>query len=473
MPVVSFSGLASGIDGDSIIKALVDARRKAEVPLKDKLTANDSESKAFEDLNTKLLSLNDTVAKFLTLSGGGVSKTASSSNEDAVSAVVDSSVAVSGLTVNVSQLARAATLSFDDRFATRDTALFPNLSQPSTIQFSLGTGESQQTFDVPVTNTTTLEELAASISAAAPGKLQASVANAGTAANPQYLLMVNGAQMGTAAGTVAISVPEELTSGGLFSKYQLQQAQDAKLTVSGIGEITRASNTINDVVPGLSLNLKQAGTGSTTIAINTDATSTSDKVAAFVGALNELIKYSRDNSSITQQSSDDKKETINSYGTLARSQLDEQAVTALRQAISGASSGTGVSEIRIFADLGVTTEKDGTYKFDPAKFSEAVAKNPAAVNEILRRAGDAIGATGGVINQYTKFDGYIDQATSGNQSESDSMNDSLARMEASITAEETRLRQTFTNLEKTISDLNSKSSALLSLLVPISNNKSR
>ena len=90
MPDIKFSGLASGIDGEAIIQATIEARRLAAIPLENKVTQNESESTALEEFNTRLLSIRDSVKEFLTLAGGAVSRTASSSNEDSVVGIASS-----------------------------------------------------------------------------------------------------------------------------------------------------------------------------------------------------------------------------------------------------------------------------------------------------------------------------------------------------------------------------------------------
>ncbi|MCB0358641.1 MAG: hypothetical protein KDD44_03370, partial [Bdellovibrionales bacterium] len=164
MPTVSFSGIASGIDGDAVIKALTDAKAVQKLPLENKRQAAEDESDGIEELQTKLLAFRDTLNDFLTLSGGAIIKSATSSDDDAVSVSASNNAPTSATTItSVSQLAKAATLSFDDRFSSATDPLVPALGGSTTISITLGTGASAQTYDVDISATTTLAELASDI----------------------------------------------------------------------------------------------------------------------------------------------------------------------------------------------------------------------------------------------------------------------------------------------------------------------
>jgi flagellar hook-associated protein 2 len=469
MATVSFSGLASGIDGDAVIKALLDSRRLVEVPLQNKITNNDDENSALEEFNTRLLTLGDKLEDFLTLSGSAVSKSAKSSNDDAVQAVAGASALTSSTTIEVLKLAKYATVSFADKFTTLDQPIAPGLSAPATIDLTVGSGSSAEVVSVEIDGTTTLNELVQKINDAGDGKVQASTINMGTASDPQYILVLNGLNSGVEKGTLSVNMSPEIIAQGIFQTPTVSQAQDALVDVSGIGQVSRSSNQISDLIPGLSLELKQEGTGPVTISVAGDAEKTAMKLNDLVEAINQVISYCNDNSTIERVEDEDS--VSNTFGTLARTRVDEQVVDAIKQALSGSVSTITGSEVRVFADLGVTTQRDGTLKFDKDAFIKAASKNGPAVEQILHQFADRLGTTEGVVSQYTKFQGIIERAQDANDQETESLNDRLARLERSLEQQKEMMVKIFANLESTMSQLNSTSQSLTSILSGLSSSQ--
>lgn len=464
MPTISFSGIASGIDGDAVIQALTDAKRIQQVPLENKIVAAEAETKALEDFNSKLLGLRTSLNSFMTLSGGALSKAATSTDDKLVAVSASSNAPASSTTISsVSQLARAAVFSFNDRFAAADEPLAPGLTAPTSIEITLGQGSSAETFNIEIDETTTLADLAGSINEAAPGKLLGSVVNLGTEENPEYTLLLNGQQSGLDKGFLTVSVPPEVSNEGIFQGYTLEQAQNAIFTIAGLGQIERQSNTVSGLIPGLTITLKQTTTNPVVLNVANDADKTAGRVEEFVAKFNELITLSRESSVIAQETGENG-ETKNVYGDLARTSTDENAIGAIKTALASAFSGVSGSSVQIFADLGFKTTNDGTIEFNSQAFMAAVAKDPTAVENLLSKFADATASTTGIISNYTKFNGLIDTATQSNDQEIKGLNERIERINRSIAAQEERLRKVFANLEATIGDMQNQANALSGIL---------
>ncbi len=462
MPVVQFSGLASGIDGQAITEALIDAQRLASAPLENKVTANEDETTALEEFNTRLLTLDSQVSDFLTFRGGAVEKNANSTNEDAVTAVASSDAAAATTTVSVLNLARSATVSFDDRFSSTDTPLAPGLVGAGSISISIGTGDELTTVDVPINSTTTLSGLVQAITDALPGKAQASFVNAGTETNPEYALLIQGVESGVELGTMSVSVSGNVSAEGILQGQNVLQAEDAVVDVSGIGQVRRAKNQINNLIPGVSLDLKQAGTGPTTISVASDASKTAEKVANMVEAFNALVEFSEENDRIERVETE--KGVTNVFGDLARTRVDDQAIESIRRALSSSISSIPDTSVRTMADLGITTERDGKLKFDESTFLESVGKDSRAVEGLLQGFADRVGSAEGTIAQYTRFNGLIDGAINANKNENDSINKRLERLEQNLDRQRESLNLLYSRLESRVSDLNSQGEALNNIL---------
>ncbi|MCC6219605.1 MAG: flagellar filament capping protein FliD [Deltaproteobacteria bacterium] len=463
MPTITFAGLASGIDTDSIIKATVDARRTAIIPLENEVKRNESETDSLEEFNTKLLALQDALKGFMTLNGGGISKTGTSSNPEAVSISAGSGALTSSTKVSVTSLASAATFSFNDRFSSYEEPLVPNLAGEASIDIAIGSGESAKTVSIAIDKTTTLSELANKINENSDIGISSSIINTSTEEAPQYALLISGLKSGTEAGLLQVSVASAITSEGIFQSSTLEQASDARFNVSGLGDISRSSNIVSDLLPGVTFELKQANASGVMLSVQEDVDATVAKFQTVIDAYNELIKYAREESKV-EQDTDEEGEIINVFGSLARNSIDERAISELKSAIATANSGIADSEVQIFADLGVTTARDGTLDFDSEKFREGMGKSPEAVEKLLNTLGDTVAGTNGTISQYTKYQGLIDVAVDANKRGTENLNEKIARIERNIDGEVERLRRIFTNLETTMSKLNSGANAIASIL---------
>jgi flagellar hook-associated protein 2 len=464
MPAITFSGLASGIDADAVIEALTDAKRVQQLPLEAKINQAEAESEAFDAINTTMLSLQSSLNDFLTLSGGAIVKKATSSNSDIVTATASTNAPTSSTTISsVDQLAKSATFTFDDRFTAVDEPLAQNLAAPASIDVTVGTGDSALLISVDVDDETTLADVATDINEQAEGKVVASIINVGTAADPQYTLLLNTQTTGLDTGTLSVSVDPAITNEGVFGGYQIEQAQDAVFTIAGLGQISKSGNLVSGLIPGISFELKQETTQAASINVTNDAEATAIKMEEVIGHINELILFSQEGSEISVDT-DTSGDSVNNYGILARTRTDENAIGELRTALTTSSSDIPTSAIQVFADLGITTERDGTIAFKIDTFQNAINNEAASVSQMLNKFADTVAATDGIVGNYTKFNGTIDLAQQSNDTEIKTLGEQIARIDKSIADMTERLRRTFTNLESRTAQLQSAGTALQSVI---------
>ncbi|MDD2943189.1 MAG: flagellar filament capping protein FliD, partial [bacterium] len=418
MPAISFSGIASGIDADAIIKATQDARRSAYIPLENQVSFNEEESTSLQEFNSKLLSLSDSLKDFMTLTGGAVERKASSSNPDAVAVTASSAAIASTHSFTVEQVAKSAFMSFAGRFSTPD-ALVDSTGAGGTVSFTFGQGDEQKAFSVEVGSGTTLADLALALNDQGAGVFNAAVINVGTAVAPSYALTVSGVQMGSGKGEMAVALSGGLAAASSLGAINLEQASDAVLNVTGLGQITRSSNTISDVIPGVTLSLK-GPTGLVTTSVTSDTDATTTKVEEFVTKLNELIAFAAEKNVVERVETE--RGVTNKYSSLAKTNVDNQALSAIREAISSVKSSSGGSA-QILADLGITIQRDGSYKFDKATFKESLASDEAGVQSLLQSFADKVSGSQGIIADYTKYQGQIERAVKSNETENQSASD--------------------------------------------------
>ena len=201
----------------------------------------------------------------------------------------------------------------------------------------------------------------------------------------------------------------------------LGTARDAAFKLDGLA-MTRTSNAIADLVPGLSLNLTGTNIGApTTIRFSDPGAGVTTLMNDLVGALNELA-------------GELKTQTDPQSGDLAR----DGGARAMRRAFSqlagsivlpGAASG----EPATLADLGLATNRDGTFRLDPDRLSATLKSAPDGVAAMF---------TTGIHGVYATFDKLSRRLTAAN--DPGSLSGSLTRLSAQkrdLGAEATKLAE--------------------------------
>ena len=471
MATLGFAGIASGIDTESLIRATSAASRRNRVtPLQQQVQELTDTNDALDSLTTRLSRLRTQVNKFNTLSGGPLEKNASTSDEAVLTAAAGRGTPSGSYVVTVSQIAKNGVFSFDDRWSSTSSIINGAIDNSAsagtrTVSIAVGLGSSRETIDLELTNTTTPAELVASFNDRS-SKAVATLVNIGTTATPSYALSVTAISEGTQDGTVALVSPtgSELLKGtAALQSGTTQSAADAQFSISGIsGTIIRPSNTVTDVVRGLSLNLRSVG--NSTVTIRDNVTGSAQLMSDFIDRLNEIITFVNEGNQVTQEES--KQEKVNTFGPLTKTSVDEGIISALRTAVSSAQAPSG-SSVRVFADLGIATQRDGTLSFDATKFRDSVTIEPSSVETLLKTFSDQIGITGGTIDSYTRFNGLIDGVENGNNLSIDNSNKRISEAEKIITQAEEQARARFARFESLMGNLQSQQSRLTSALASI------
>lgn len=468
---INFSGIASGIDSNALIDAVSEATRQQRVkPSQKKITELEETNSALAQLKTKLATLQSTTRNFSTINGGALTKQLTSTDETTVSGTAGNSATNGTYDITVVSRAKNATLSFDDAFTSPDQVLDATLTDPSdanrTVTFTLGASD-PQTVDIVITSTTTAEQFVTQFNEHEDNtRATATLINVGTASSPSYRIVINSNSEGLDAGQITYALGSELDTNSVLKPATTSQATDASFTIAGILDpITRSTNTVSDVIPGVTLNLNSLGNAK--VSITDDSAATAGKIQDFVDAYNDVVNFIKENNQITRQEDGEKVENV--FSPLARERIDDNLLFSLRSALAGSTYSSG-SQVRIFADLGITTERDGTLKFNKDQtqtslgFDAAIAAEPVSVNEIFKNFADQVALTGGTIDLYIGPLRLFESVTNSNNDLVRNLNERISQAEASITKQEETLRARFARLESIIGQMQSQQTALTSAL---------
>jgi len=162
---------------------------------------------------------------------------------------------------------------------------------------------------------------------------------------------------------------------------QLGTAANAAFKLDGL-EMTSASNTLTEIVPGLNLKLTGKNVGAPTqIGFSDTASAVTTFMQDLTSALNELVATL--NADVDPKS-----------GDLAR----DDGARALRRAMSQLAGtvimpNAAAGQPRTLADLGLATERGGTFRLDTARLSASVKSAPGAVSAMFTTGFDGVYST--------------------------------------------------------------------------------
>lgn len=365
-PLISFGGIASGLDTQSIIAALSSINQRPISLLEKKRAEFSSLRKRYEELETKLETLR-TKARDLATAKDFLAFAASSANTNVVKATANGSAGVGAFDVTVNTMAKAQ-VSASNGFADFETT-------------SAGTGTIQITVDgtqhaISIgTGQDTLEGIRDRINAAGIG-VSATIVSSGTGATP-YQLVLQSEETGTdSAFTVDLS-----SFTGSLSFTTQQAATNASVTVNGM-TFQRQTNTISDVVPGVTLDLVSTSASPVSISVTTDLEEIKKRVQGYVDAHTDLVNFVNNNIKAVN----DKGGPFNGESTVRgiKNRLLSQITSA----------GYPGGSLKSLAEIGVKLQNDGTLTFDSAKFDAVAIEKLDDVTNLTTKIGSFFDTAG-------------------------------------------------------------------------------
>ena len=430
MAIMDSIGPASGINVDSVISALTSFDNQQLQEINNQKATYQQDISAYGTLLSALSTFNDATTPLQTTDVLGLQ--AVSSNTSALTATATTSASPGTYNIQVNQLAQAQSIYSQD-YTDATTAVV--VTGTLTIQ----DGSSSPASITITSSNDTLNGIASAINSANAG-MTASVVNDGTG----YRLAVTSNATG-AANTIKITVADgdgtntDMTGlsalafdpkNSITNMTQSIAAQDASLTFNGIS-VTRSTNSISDLINGVTLNLGSAG--STVLTVSNDTAGLLSKVNAFVSAYNQAM------STIT--STNVAGVALNN-GPIYGSSIVNDITGAMTNITTNSYAGSSL------ALIGITHDQNGVLQVDQNMLNAAVAANPQQVVSALNAMSTALGSTlTDNINNIIpgQQDSYNNQISS--------LTDKANTMQENINNETTQIRNEYAQLEATISQL--------------------
>ncbi|HOW46552.1 MAG TPA: flagellar filament capping protein FliD [Rubrivivax sp.] len=255
-------------------------------------------------------------------------------------------------------------------------------------------------------------------------------------------------------------------SAGILTMAQALAAANAAATLNGL-PVSSASNTLGNVIDGLTLSLNKVTAAPVQVDARPDAESMRKAIDGFVTAYNDLNKL------IAEQTKYDA--ASKTAGTLQ----GDSAAVAMRsrlRSLLGESSGTSASFGRL-ADVGFDVQSDGSIKLDQTKLANGLANLPElrklfAHDDPLGDANDGIATRlRALADQFLGIDGSLSTRQDGLRARIERNQDRQAQLEDRIAMTEKRLRAQYTALDRQMASLTSLSGYVTQQMKTWSSNK--
>ena len=475
----SLNSFGSGLDVETIVKALVDAdvapktnhlnRREAE------LTA---ELSAVGSLKSKLSELNTTIEDLADCTAFDLLKIDS---PDAVSIVQTGSPSIGRYGVNITQLADSQVLA-SGGFASAATVvgtgtLTFNIGEPSYAAGSSGAYSgfapvSSKTVSVTIdSSNNTLSGIRDAVNASSVG-ITASLVVDGSQTRLLFTADESGASTAISITTDDADENDGDSSGlsqlaynidsGSFvgNLSEVRSSKDAVFSLNGLS-LTNSSNTIAGLVDGLDFTLNSVTSSEAAVVITKDTAAIEAKVQSFVTAYND---YKKTFDSLTDYELD--------TGVLSGDSTARRLQSVIRSSITDVVDNANTS-IAALSELGIEADRYGDLSLDSATFQSKLSSKPEDMklffsgNVVTSGLSDNTDSAGMADRLKSSIDDYITASTgmlSTKETRIDSaledITDDRLDVVARMTSLEERYTKQFTAMDTLVSQLRSTSDFL-------------
>jgi flagellar hook-associated protein 2 len=361
--LIQFGGLASGLDTQAIIDALLGVQAVPKLQAEAQLEEQNQKLELIGTIEGYVKALRDK-AQELSTAAGFLKKTSSISQEGVASISVTGAAAAGSHTLIVNSLASAARHTFD-AVADPDADV-----GGGTISFTYG----GTAYSVSIAaGESSLNEIAAKLNSEASAAVSASVVNVGTEAAPSYQLVIAGNDTGADFALVGLT-----STTGLTGQVELTAASNAQIVVDGL-TVVRSTNEFTGVLDGVTIQAEMADpTNTVTFTVNVDKEAIKAGLQEFVDAYNQVMNF------VNQQNTFDP-------DVEAPLLIGDSALESVRREIRSALFDVDIAVVT--ADtlgystlglVGIELQSDGTLSIDDTVLDEKLDGNLDAFEDLFR-----------------------------------------------------------------------------------------
>ncbi|QSX32730.1 flagellar filament capping protein FliD [Shewanella avicenniae] len=441
MAGVSATGLGSGLDIGSIVSALVNAEKS---PKTAALNADQAEAtskiSAIGSLKSAISSFVDSLTnlgKAETFGGYSTKR----SNFDYFTATASEAAAAGSYKIQVDQLAESQKLA---------TGIVTDVTE-ALGSGSLGFTVDGDSFSVDIDGDDSLQDIVSKINEAEDNVgVTATIINGDAGA--QLVLTSN--ETGT-ANNITVAATADLVGSKLDTLFnnmtEIQPAKQATVYIDGL-LVTSNSNTLDNAITGVTLDLTDADPNeTTTLTVSANTSKPKEAIDAFVEAYNEMMTTVKNLSSFN---ADTETGSVLQGDSTIRS-IQSQFRTAISSMFD---TGDGTMALTNF---GISTTREGTLEVDSDKLDDALKNNAVGLTQFFTAEDTGFAARLSAIGEsYTQTGGILDSRNESYERKLDRIADERERLDRKMAAYESRLTAQYNAMDLLVGQLNTQSSTI-------------
>lgn len=445
MATASVSGLVSGLDTSTIISQLMQVEAQTQTNIKSKVTTEQANVKALQDLNSAFAALatsSAALAKMTAWNPVSVSTSINGAATTSVSATAGPNAIGGPLSFTVGHTALSHRLTFTGTAALTD----PVTTGSNLVRIDHLDGTTQ---DID-TGDGSLAGLVSALNASGTGVKASTV----RLDDGSYRLQVTS----TATGAASDFTLTNLDGSDLLGGTTVRSGRDAEITI-GTDTVHSATNTFTDIANGLSITLGAAVADGTIVDIEVaqDTAAMTKTVKGIVDSINAALA---------------KIDSLTAYNAAAKTSgalAGDGSVRALRNnVLNTIYPGDGTS----LAGVGIQLDRYGKLTFDADKFTAAYTADPSGVAARFTTGSPTTGFAARVQavakSASDAVDGSITTSINGRNTSIKRMQDSIAAWDTRLALRQNTLTKQFTAMETALQQMNSQSNWLTSQLSSLS-----
>jgi flagellar hook-associated protein 2 len=358
---ISSLGVGSGILTQDILDQLRGADEAQYVgPVNNRLSAEKSKVAEFDVLDALMDNVYESL-KSLTEYGVFESRAVTSSSSSVATVTAADSSDILDFSLDVINLATKQ-IEQSGGFTAEDATI---ATGSGTLELTVGS----ETYSIAYDATTTLKDLKELVNKTAGVSIDATIVQV---TSSDFRLMLSAAQTGTGQ-TISITdlgdgagnntLDTALTTG----ISNVQTAVDASFKFNGL-DIVRTSNSVDDLLSGVTIELKDAGT--TDVSVKQNRGEIESKINSFVEKYNSaLLQLDTDTKSSQEEAS---------RGIFSSDSTIKSMKSSMENILNSVGGGLGLMQ-----DYGLNIEDDGRLSLDSVKLNEKLDENPENVQAFL------------------------------------------------------------------------------------------
>lgn len=477
---------------DRYIQTVLRLESQPRVQLQDRTAELNRRNGVLSDLDSKLSALNN-LAKRLTdsITNRFAARKASSSNTDLFTASADSTALVGSHDIFIERLAKTDTrVSQQYSASATDLKSFFDTNGEQTFQIEVAhptdaDSDNRVSIDVAVnssgaTNDEVLDDIALAINNAMSAAVTDETINAdekvaayvvheedgtsrlllksGQTGYTNRLDFTDSANSLLSSLQVNDNVQSSDTSGGYITAIGTSakdSSLSAKLQMDGLN-FYRDSNTIDDIIDGVTLNLKDVTDTTETLKISTDVETVKKEIQNFLDAYNDVLHYLKDKTGVDA--------ATKTRGVLAGDTTYRGLMSTLRSTMSVQVTSVSTGNPSYLFEIGVAATSDGTLSLsDNDMFERALASGSSVVSDLFNSANGIATQVESLVSSYVKVGGIINNTKDNISFRIESLDLRITRFDERLGHRERLLRKQFAKMQEVAALLQSQQFSFQSL----------